>query len=221
MSTIAVIFLTLLSCSTTKSVPDENEAKKIATAKINDQLGMAYLDQHHIQRAKSKFLLALDQAPNIPDTWYSMGYFLEVTGDKTQARKYYSKAIAIAPERGDAQNNYGTFLCRAGEYKTAIEHFQLAIKDIKYLETAAAYENAGLCALKIPDKKLALHFLTKALEQDPDRATVYLELAELQYQDKNYGGSRLSLEQFLRLSSPTKESFALGDKLDDRLKEEV
>jgi type IV pilus assembly protein PilF len=214
------LFCSLSACSAMRSASNETAAentKKIATAKINTQLGIAYLEQHHIQRAKRKLLTALDEAPTIPDTWYSMGYFLEVTGDKEEARKYYEKALSLAPKRGDVQNNFGTYLCRAGQYQTAIQHFELAVKDINYVDTAAAYENAGLCALKIPDKQLALHYFNRAIGQDPERSTVYLELAELNYQLADYKASKINLDQFLRISPPTRESFNLTDRLEKQL----
>jgi type IV pilus assembly protein PilF len=209
----------MAACSTTKSAAASAEDKKVATAKINTQLGMAYLEQHNIQRAKRKLLMALEEAPNIPDTWYSMGYFLEVTGDKDQAKVYYLKSLALAPERGDVQNNYGTFLCRNGQYKASIEHFQLAAKDINYIDTASAYENAGLCALKMPNKKLALMYFDKSLQQDPERASINLELAELNYEMGNYTSAKHDLAEFLRLSPPTKESFHLSDQLHAKLGE--
>jgi type IV pilus assembly protein PilF len=207
----------LSACSTTKPSTNEDVNRKIATAKLNTQLGMTYLEKHNMKLAKQKLLLALDQAPNIPDTWYSMGYFLEVTGEKEQAKKYYLKSVELAPGRGDVQNNYGTFLCRSGEYSEAIEHFQVAAKDINYIDTAAAYENAGLCALKIPDNQLASQYFKKAITDDPNRASVYLELAGMNYQSKNYKIARGYLEQFLQLSPPTRESFRLSDQLDDKL----
>jgi type IV pilus assembly protein PilF len=213
------MLLGLSACSTTKSTSSETEDKnkKISTAKINTQLGIAYLEQHNIPRAKRKFLLALDEAPNIPDTWYTMGYFLEVTGDKEQAKKYYLKSIALAPQRGDVQNNFGTFLCRSGEYQAAIEHFKLATKDINYVDTAGAYENAALCALKIPNKQLALLYFNKTMEQDPDRPSVYLELADLNYKEGKYRLSKQNLDRFLQLSPPNKTSFELSDQLEKKL----
>lgn len=217
-SIASIMCIVLSACSTTKPADSDAQNKSVATAKINIQLGMAYLDQHHTQRAKEKFLKALDEAPNSPDAWYAMGYFLEATGDREQAKKYYTKSVDLAPEKGEVQNNYGTFLCRSGQYQEAIQHFQLAIKDITYVESAGAYENAGLCALKIPDKKLALSFLNKSIEQDPDRASVYLELAELYFHDKSYHLAKENLTQFLRVSIPTKESFRLEDQLNEHYK---
>src|SRR5437870_5789715 len=115
---IAMCFM-LAACQTSQTT-NGDENKKISAAKINDRLGLAYLERHDIQRAKQKFLTALDQAPDIPETWYSMAYFLESTGNKDQAKAYYLKALATAPHRGDALNNYGTYLCRSGDYKTAV-----------------------------------------------------------------------------------------------------
>lgn len=179
-----ILFISVLSaCSSTMKSTSDNtntmEDKKINTAKINSQLGIAYLENHEVQQAKQKLLLALKEAPNIPEPWYSMGYFLEATGSKEEARADYLKAVEIAPYRGDVQNNYGTFLCRSGDYQLAIQHFLVAIKDTNYLDTAAAYENAGLCALKIPDKKQAIQYFNLALEQDPNRSLSEMELKKL------------------------------------------
>jgi len=196
---------------------DGPEDKITTAAKINVRLGMAYLDRHDISRAKQKFLLALDQGPYIPETWYSMGYFMEATGNTEQAQKYYLKAIKVAPDRGDTLNNYGTYLCRNGNYQTSITYFMKAIKDPKYLDPAAAYENAGLCALKIPDHTNAAMYFKRALAEDPTRATSLIKLAELNYRIGNYALARHELKQYLQLSSPTAESYVLEQKIDAKL----
>lgn len=162
------------------SSDQKDENKKIATAKINTQLGITYLEQNDVSRAKQKLLLALDEAPNIPETWYSMAYFLEITGDKAEASKYYLKSVEMAPSRGDVQNNYGTYLCRAGDYKGSIRHFLLAAKDPAYLDTASAYENAAFCAMKIPDNHLAIAYFKRAIAQDPRHSAAATELAKLE-----------------------------------------
>ena len=173
----------LSSCDTMKTQNDKfDEQQKIATAKINTQLGIAYLQQGDVQRAKQKLLLAMKEAPKIPETWYSMAYYLEATGNKTEAQNYYLKSITIAPKDGASHNNYGTFLCREGQYQASIQQFMLAAQDPNYLDNAAAYENAGLCATKIPDRKLAMAYFERALEQDPGRAISAEELKKLQKQ---------------------------------------
>jgi type IV pilus assembly protein PilF len=172
----------LMSCSSTQKFSNDKmtEKQKIDTAKINTQLGIAYLEQGSVFRAKQKLLLALEEAPQIPETWYSMAYFYETTGNNAQANKYYLKSIQIAPKRGDVQNNYGTYLCRIGNYKDSIQHFLLAAEDTNYLDTASAYENAGLCALKIPNRRQAMAYFKRAVAGDPNRAMAATELAKLE-----------------------------------------
>ncbi len=173
------IFCLLSGCSTTQSPEAQEKAHATKIAGIYTQLGMGYLEHGDIQRAKQKLLYALQKDPTLPEAWYSMAYFNEKTGDKARAEEDYLKAVALAPNRGDVQNNYGTFLCRHGDYQKSITHFLLAIKDPQYLDAAGAYENAGLCALKIPDKKLAGRYFNLSLEQDPTRMTAMNELSKL------------------------------------------
>lgn len=169
----------LVSCNTMNSAEKEAEAKNKRIAAINVKLGMGYLERGEKDRAKQKLLYALQRDPKSPEAWYSMAYLQESNGNKLEAKKDYMKAVGLAPNRGDVQNNYGTFLCRSGEYQEAVNHFLMATKDPQYLDQASAYENAGLCALKIPDKKQAATYFRLALEQDPTRDSSMTELTKL------------------------------------------
>jgi type IV pilus assembly protein PilF len=217
--------MTLTGCKSTPQ-PDNNELapsghsgprSKADIAKINVQLGMAYLEQKNVQRAKQKFLLALDQGPNIPETWYSMAYFLEATGNQEEASKYYLKAVEVAPGRGDAQNNYGTFLCRSGRYQESIKHFMLAAKSPEYLDPAAAYENAGMCAMKIPSYQQAEGYFKQALLKDPARTLSLLKLAEVDIKLGNIENAKKMLNQFALVAEPTPESEALHQQIAKKL----
>jgi type IV pilus assembly protein PilF len=224
MMFIKIFLLILLGslfsgCQSTSSV-NEVADKKVAIAKINTTLGLAYLERHDIKRAKQKLLIALKEAPTLPEAWYTMGYFLESTDNKAQASKYYLKAIQLAPGRGDALNNYGTFLCRSGNYQGAIQQFLKAVQDPNYLELAAAYENAGLCSLRIPNSKAAMHYFKKALAEDPNRPTSLIELAELHVKQKKYSVARHALDRYLQLAEPNAQSFLLEQKIDEKLNRE-
>lgn len=226
--TLVIMLSMLAGCKTARVKPDENtvvhrvsaeeEAKrKVETAKINAQLGMAYFEKKNIQRAKQKLLLAIKQGPSIPEPWYSMAYFLEATGNRVAAREYYLKAIKVAPERGDAHNNYGTYLCRSGHYRESVKHFLVAAKSRDYLDPAAAYENAGLCAMNIPDYKRAAGYLQQALKEDPARTSSLLGLAKAEYKLGRYNDARQQLKQYTLVANPTKESRALLRKIVKKL----
>lgn len=209
-------FIFLTACSNTNNnikPEDHSTAKNVVTARVNTQLGLRYLAKGNVALAKKKLLTALAQAPEIPDTWYSMGYFQEMTGNKDEAQNFYLKAIAVAKDKGESENNYGTFLCRNGEYKQAINHFMVALQDPNYLESSGAYQNAGLCALKIPDRALARKYFTEAVQQDPNSAIALLELAKLDYQQGNKTLARTRLKLYQLIAPATPDSSLLSKKL--------
>jgi type IV pilus assembly protein PilF len=210
---VAILICLLSACSSMGSSFKNSDDKKIKTAKINTQLGMAYLQRHDVQLAKQKLLLALEQAPSLPEAWYTMAYYLEATGDSAKANQYYQKALALAPKNGEVQNNYGTYLCRSGSYQNAIQHFLSAVEDPQYLNTASAYENAGLCALKIPNQQLAMRYFNHALMQDPNLPTSLIELAAFHFQQKNYAAAKEKLQLYLAIAPPTPQSTFLTKEL--------
>lgn len=212
-----LLAVNLVGCVTPRgSAQEEKLAHR--TAKINAQLGIAYLEKNNIQRSKQKLMLAIDQAPEIPEPWYSMAYFFEATGNATLADTYYKKAIAVAPTRGDAHNNYGTFLCRTGKYQAARQHFMVAVNDKDYLDPADAYENAGMCELSVPNQKLAMEYFSRALIHDPKRPISLLKMAEIEYKQKNYNLSDRYLDQYFKHTpQPENAAHQLSAKLDGKM----
>jgi type IV pilus assembly protein PilF len=182
-------------------------------SEYNTQLGIGYLRQGNYERAKQKLLLALKQNPDSSEANSAMAYFLEKTSAYSQAEEYYQRSISIAKEAGAAHNNYGAFLCRRGRYAQAEAQFNLAAADQNYIKPANAYENAGLCALLIPDKKMAINYFEKALQKNPNMPTSMLQLGQIYYQDRNYESSYKYLQQFLRDNEPTAESLWLAIQL--------
>lgn len=209
-------FFSILTGCHTLSSSNKEHNKKTTAAEINLQLGMAYLEKHEIQRAKQKLLLALHEAPQLPEVWYSLAYFFEVTGDQERAKRSYIRALELAPKRGDTNNNYGTFLCRSHHYQASIKYFLTATQDEEYLDTASAYENAGLCAELIPAPTLAMKYFERAFKQDPNRPGPLLDMAELHYKQGHYDTAAKLLQQFLMLSPSTPASQDLSVKLKNK-----
>ncbi|WED44381.1 type IV pilus biogenesis/stability protein PilW [Legionella cardiaca] len=179
----------------------QSRQKNSEAAVYNMQLGVAYLKQGDMPRAKRKLLTALDLAPNSADANVAMAYYLEKTRDIKNARIYYQKALALAPNNGAQLNNYGTFLCRLGKYTEAESYFLKAANDVRYIHTAAAYENAGLCAAAIPDYVKAKQYFVKALQQDPRRKQSLYELASLELKQKHANDALMYLQKYANLST--------------------
>ena len=175
-----LIVLLLVGC--TSLAPLDKGSKKDLNKKaagFNVQLGLGYMEQGQMERAKQKLVLALRQAPNWPPALDAMAFYAEKTGELETAKQYYRRSLDIAPNDGNVQNNYGAFLCRNGHLREAEQYFLRAVQDKTYLAAAEAYENAGLCALKIPDQKKAIFYFEKALLYSPGRAQTIAELNNL------------------------------------------
>ncbi len=186
-------------------------------ARLNAQLGIAYVNNGNISRAKSKLNQALKQGPNMPEVMVAMAYYYEKTGDSKDAQHYYQAALNLDPTRGNTQNNYGTFLCREGQHQSAIKHFLLATKDPEYINTAAAYENIGLCAMQIPDNKLAEKYFKKALDTNPNSRWSLLGMTEFKYAAGEYRVANKYLERYLKSYPPDPQSLWLGIRVAGKL----
>lgn len=175
--------LLLQACQFHKEAEEEKAAsltKLNNAASYNTQLGLAYLKQGDKPRAKRKLLLALSQAPHSPNANAAMAYLMESMGDEAEAERYYQKALQASPTSGAQLNNFGAFLCRKGKNKEAEHYFMRAVQDKEYINSASAYENAGLCALSSSENAKAERFFSKALEHDPNRIQSLYELITMQ-----------------------------------------
>ena len=170
----------LLAVSLLQSCQQAQNSSYQEAALYNTQLGLAYLKQGDRPRAKRKLVTALAQAPDSPSVNAGLAYFMEQTGEMKRAAFYYRQAMLLAPGRGAQLNNYGAFLCRRGHYRVAETYFLKAVNDAQYEHTASAYENAGLCAMAIPDYPKAMHYFRKALEHDPLRKQSLNELVKIE-----------------------------------------
>lgn len=216
-----LVILTVLVIAACSSTSTRENAGRTTSATQNQtasnynvQLGLGYLQQGDVQRSKQKLLSAIQQDPNSAPAQGAMGYFAETTGNTAAAENYYRKAVELNPTAGAAQNNYGTYLCRQGHYQEAEQHFLLAVQDPTYLKTAEVYENAGLCAMQIPDNAKAMTYFTKAVTQDPSRAESWLELGQINFQQKNFAQAQQDLTHYMQLTpEPSAEALWLGIRL--------
>ncbi|AHE67107.1 type IV pilus biogenesis/stability protein PilW [Legionella oakridgensis] len=197
------LLLLLQACQQKSEVKEDvvtREYNRSEAASYNTQLGLAYLKQGNRPRAKRKLLIALSQAPDSPSVNSAMAYFMEKTGEIQEAKSYYQKALSLAPGSGAQLNNYGAFLCRQGQYNKAEEYFMKAVKDIRYENTAGAYENAGLCAMVIPNYTRAKEYFIKALEQDSSRKQSLYELVTMSIKQDQQNEALAYLQKYPNLS---------------------
>lgn len=201
---------------------DEPDYHRAALANV--ELGLGYLEQGEIARAKMKLVHAIKLSPNIPETHLAFAHFLEMTGAFKDSEQEYKKSIRFARgKEGSVYNNYGAFLCRQERFKEADKAFLRAIEDKEYARTAEVYENAGLCALKWssdPEQK-AKQYLNISVRSDPQRFSALLGLVELELKNKDFLAAEELLDRYKKMAMPSARSTWLGIQVYKGLKNDA
>ena len=227
VSSALLLTLNLTSCSSKSKEPEAQlprsqstlgQVDTVRSAKYNIQLALGYLEQGDVERAKEKLLKALKQAPELPEVHYNLAHFYYLIDERELADEHFNKAISMASNSttgalGTSYNNYGVFLCQVSQYSKAYDQFKQAMDDTNYADTASAYENAGLCALKAEDKKLAANYFEGALKKNPLAPKSLIELSEYYYDTQNYDKSKFYLQRYNQLNSDDKRALMLNLKL--------
>jgi type IV pilus assembly protein PilF len=186
----------------------EPEYRKAAL--LNVELGLNYLSQEQIARAKHKLMYAVKLAPNAVEPHSALAYFFEKVGDIKEAELEHKKALRLGTTKGALANNYAAFLYRQNRHKEAKQAFARALQDKQYAHSAAVNENAGLCALALSEFVEAENYFNTAIQEDPKREQALLSLAALKLKQKDLATAKALLQRHKTLDKPSAKAVLLN-----------
>lgn len=194
---VACLLLTLTGCiSVSDNQQTEFKPNPVDMSESRIALGLGYLDQGNMPRARENLEQALKHAPDYYRAQLSMAYYYEAVGEAESAAAQYRQALKQHPHNGNVLNNYGTFLCKHGKYNLADIYFNKAIHQPDYYQVASSYENAAFCSLKSGDKAQAKNYFQQAVDHNPNRIRALFQLTQLDIDQKDYTNARQRLLQF-------------------------
>lgn len=197
LSSLALILsLSLVGCVSVTEGPPKIKSDPIAMSESRIELGLGYMGQGNMVRARENLELAVKHAPSYYRARLSMAHYYEQVGEVDEARITYQKALRLDSQNGNVLNNYGTFLCKQGEYDQADKYFNRAIDQPYYYLVSASYENAGFCAFKAGNADKAKYYFTRAIDHDPNRMRSVLQLSTIEVNEADYNDARLRLFKF-------------------------
>ena len=197
LSSLALILsLSLVGCVSVTEGPPKIKSDPIAMSESRIELGLGYMGQGNMVRARENLELAVKHAPSYYRARLSMAHYYEQVGEVDEARITYQKALRLDSQNGNVLNNYGTFLCKQGEYDQADKYFNRAIDQPYYYLVSASYENAGFCAFKAGNADKAKYYFTRAIDHDPNRIRSVLQLSTIEVNEADYNDARLRLFKF-------------------------
>lgn len=196
---LAAVGLAGLLCgcaSTPAPVPGQSGKAELATASdqtaaqkradIRMQLAIGYYQQGQYAVALDEIKKALAADPELADAYGMRALTYMAMDERELAEDNFVRALKLAPQNPEVNNNYGSFLCRHGRVAESFKYFDAALAVRNYQSPADAYNNAGSCAMKLKDYDTAEKYLLPALKIAPDVAATSANLARIYYERRDY-----------------------------------
>lgn len=209
--------MVLSACSSTPDIkPDTNEGPD-SLAETNLKLGIGYLQQGQRDLALSKLQRAVELDPKLAKAHSAIAVLYDQAGQSDLALQHAERAVSLDPQDAAAHLNYGTFLCKQNQLTQADAQFQMVLKNPLNVSPEFAYENAGVCVMRVPDPAKAERYFRSALQLNPKLPISLYQMAVLHYQTERYLPARAYLQRYSEVSQHTPQSLWLGIKVERQL----
>lgn len=184
------------------------------------QLGLGYLRAGNAEQAKVPLRQALELDPSSADAHTALAAVYQTEMEPQLAETEYRKALSSRSDDARILNNYGGFLFEQKRYKEAYDVYIKAAEDGLYPERSRIFENLGLVSLQLKQREQAKEYFEKAIRLNRNQPSALIEMAELNYQDRQYVPARAYYQEYLKQGPQTARSLLLGIRLakifDDR-----
>ncbi len=188
-------------------------------ARIHTELAALYFQAGSYAVALDELQIALNADSSYYQAYSIRGLVRTALKENDKAESDFRRALDMAPNDPEVNNNYGWYLCETGKERQSIAYFLNALKSPLYETPDRAYTNAGSCALKAGDLDGAQNYLLKALQMSQDGAMqARYELSKVFYRRGILEESRIYLNDALKMMEPpTAEALWLGLRVERKL----
>jgi type IV pilus assembly protein PilF len=191
------------SASALPESSDESESRR--RARIRLELAATYYQQGNYTVAIDELRQALTIDPNYPAAHGMLGLVYMDLNDRPRAEESFQRALRLAPNDSDLNNNYGWYLCQTGRPAQAIERFLIALRNPLYATPSRPLHNAGICSLRAGDEKAAEDYFQRAFQVDPRNPVAMFQLAELNLKRNDYVRARFYSQRLMGAFDPSAE----------------
>ena len=226
---VALLVLTMVSSAfaqnatqaTSEVVSSGGVGDPRTRAKIHTELGSLYFQDGNMSVALDELKIAIAIDPTYAPAYNVRGLVHLYLRETPLAEEDFKRAIGLAENDPEINNNYGWFLCQTDREKESVTYFLRAIKNPLYQTPDRAYANAGKCSMKAGDIEAAEDFFLKALRFSPENPQILVPLASISYKRGNFEVARKHLSEVLRKVEPNAEVLWLALRVERRLEDRV
>jgi type IV pilus assembly protein PilF len=186
-------------------------------AKIHTELGSLYLEAGRFGVAQEEARLAVGADPNYAPAYNLLAVIYMNLRENAAADEEFRRALKLAPNDPEINNNFGWFLCQTDRAKESVPHFLAAIKNPLYTTPAKSMTALGICYLRLQDDAAAEDFLVRAARMDSNAAEARYWLADIYYRKGRYYEARQVVGDLMRLGEPNAQSLWLGFRVERKI----
>lgn len=216
MRHLLVVFISALfmvGCVSEGGKP-KRPVDKEKSLQLHIQLARGYVDKGNRESARHHLRKASEINKNSPEAIETLARLYQLEGESKLAEETFRKAIKVKKDFTLARNNFGVFLVGAKRYEEALEQFELAATDLDYDGRAATLVNVGRTALVLGKTDRAKAALEHAAVLDRNSADAHIELAEINFQEKDYAKAKEHLDSFQATGQQSPRALLLGIRLE-------
>jgi len=191
---------------------EESDARR--RARIRVELAAGYYQQGNYPVALDELRQALAADSEYAPAHGMLGLVQMDLGDKAQAEASFKRALQLAPDDSDINNNYGWFLCQNGREKQSIDYFMKALRNPLYRTPARPYHNAGICSLRIGDERAAEDYFLRSFQVDPRNPVAMYNLAEIYLKRRDLERARFHSQRLAATYEPTAQTLWLALRIE-------
>ncbi len=207
----------LAGCVTETNDPlaQNRDPEKAARAYV--EAATMYMQRGKMDHANRTLTRAQEIAPDDPAVNNALALFYSIEGNDEQIEKHFKMALSEDPDFSPARNNYAAYLYEQGHYEHAIEQLERVTKDYRYPRRFKAYENLGICYLRVGNKDAAKESFNRALQLNSDLPVSLLEMAELSLSEGDNRMAARYLRKYESISQPSPRQLWIGIRLQREL----
>ncbi len=221
LTLMVAITVALLLQGCAQSGGPKGPTETAEAVRIYSDLGLGYLRQGKFDQALVKLKRALELNSSDADSNHYIAEVYKQLGETKQASRYFDKAADLDPKNPMLLNNYGAFLCEQSRFADAEKYFLRAANLPRYQTPELAYENLALCAQRMNDPRQAETYFRKALDINPKLQKSLYQLAQLNYDKKEYLKARAFVQRYQEGAEPSELGLKLAIKIEAALGNEA
>jgi len=186
-------------------------------AELQTKLGTGYMREGKLELAWENLNKALKTDSRYSVAHNAMGLLYEQLNEPDKARKHYELAIKYNPSDSSAHNNFGSFLCRHGEFEAAEQNFLQALENPLYSTPEIPTTNLGLCLQRNGQIDRAEDHLRRALQLNPRIANALIAMSDLSLQNGQELSARAYIERYAEVTHHSPRTLWLGVQIERAL----